>query len=157
MSNSVNFGLFVLLSLLGASKTIGDTQPDHRSYELLRVIEVEGRQGVATNGTNYFVGGNTSLFIYSKSGELVGKNETALDDLPHPGNHIGDICFHNGELFAVVEWFEDFQGKDIQVAVYDARTLLYLRSIPWEPASGQIEVSGVAIDAGDNSIWLTDW
>ena len=157
MSNPINVGLILLLSLPGVSKAIGDPQPDRRSYELLRVIEVEGRQGVATDGTNYFVSGNTSLFIYSKSGELVGKNETALDDLPHPGNHIGDICVFNGELYAGVEWFEDGQGKDIQVAVYDARTLLYLRSIPWEPASGQVEVSGVAIDAGDNSIWLTDW
>ena len=29
--------------------------------------------------------------------------------------------------------------------------------INWAPESGQVEVSGVAIDAEDNSIWLTDW
>ncbi len=127
------------------------------SYQLLRVIEVQGRQGVATDGERYFVSGNSSLYAYSKSGELLMKNEAALEGLPRAGNHIGDIDVHHGEIYAGVEFFEDGQGKDIQVAVYDAVTLRYRRSIPWEPASGQVEVSGVAIDAADNSIWLSDW
>jgi hypothetical protein len=127
------------------------------SYQLLRVIEVQGRQGVATDGERYFVSGNNSLYAYSKSGELLMKNEAALEGLPRAGNHIGDIDVHHGEIYAGVEFFEDGQGKDIQVAVYDAGTLRYKRSIPWQPESGQVEVSGVAIDAADNSIWLSDW
>ena len=35
------------------------------AYHLKRVIEVEGRQGVATDGERYFVSGSTALFVYS--------------------------------------------------------------------------------------------
>lgn len=152
-------GLLLLALVLMHSSVVFGEGPcsDPTKYQLLRVIEVAGRQGVATDGASYYVSGNDSLYVYSKSGELLRKNEAALENLPQAGNHIGDISFHDGEVFAGVEWFEDGQGKNIQVAVYDARTLLYKRSIPWEPASGQVEVSGVAIDAGDNSLWLTDW
>lgn len=152
--------IVLLISLFGGVAPVAGSEnpcPEPPGYELLRVIEVEGRQGVATDGERYFVSGNTSLYVYSKSGDLLSKNEAALKNLPRAGNHIGDIEVHNGEIYAGVEWFEDGQGKDIQVAVYDADTLRYKRSIPWEPASGQVEVSGVAIDAGDNSIWLSDW
>jgi hypothetical protein len=148
------FGVFIAHATVAGSDAL---RPEPPGYELLRVIEVAGRQGVATDGERYFVSGNTSLYVYSKSGGLLVGNEAALRDLPRAGNHIGDIDVHNGELYAGVEFFEDGQGKDIQIAVYDAVTLRYRRSIPWEPASGQVEVSGVAIDAADNSIWLSDW
>jgi hypothetical protein len=130
---------------------------DKSSYQLLRVIAVEGRQGVATDGQNYFVSGNTALYRYSKTGELIAKNEDAVEGLPRPANHIGDISVHEGELFAGIEWFEDGQGEDIQIAVYDAGTLAYKRSIYWEPDSGQVEVSSVAVDPVRESIWMTDW
>lgn len=150
----------LLITVLGMQVTLAGGESRHPGpggYQLLRVIEVAGRQGVATDGESYFVSGNTSLYVYSKSGELLVKNEGALEGLPRAGNHIGDIEVYKGEVYAGVEWFEDGQGEDIQIAVYDAINLHYKRSIPWEPASGQVEVSGVAIDAGDNSIWLSDW
>ncbi len=31
------------------------------------------------------------------------------------------------------------------------------RTIPWEPDSGQVEVSAVAVDAPNGVIWMTDW
>ena len=126
-------------------------------YLFLRVIEVEGLQGIATDGQSYFVSGNTTLYRYSKTGELIAKNDQAVDGLPRPANHIGEVSVYEGELFAGIEWFEDGQGKDIQVAVYDASTLAYKRSIHWEPKSGQVEVSGVAVDPVRESIWMTDW
>jgi hypothetical protein len=130
---------------------------DKRVYRLLRVIEVEGRQGVATDGQSYYVSGNTTLYRYSKKGELLAKNDNAVGNLSHSVNHIGDISVYKGEIFAGIEWFEDGRGKDIQVAVYDAVTLMYKRSIHWEPESGQVEVSGVAVDPARESIWMTDW
>jgi hypothetical protein len=147
-----------LLISLHSSIVIAETRTESAPYyQLLRIIEVEGRQGVAADGENYYVSGNTSLYRYSKSGELLVKNENALDGLAQAANHIGDISVHKGEIFAGIEWFEDGQGKNIQIAVYDAPSLSYKRSIPWEPASGQVEVSGVAIDPDNNSIWLSDW
>ena len=151
-------GLFTLLIGLCAPAAFAEYDGgDHPRYQLLRVIEVEGRQGVATDGEIYIVSGNSTLYRYSKSGGLLNSNETALDDLPVAANHIGDISVHKGEIYAGIEQFEDGKGKDIQIAVFDAHTLAYKRSIPWEPESGQVEVSGVAIDPLNNSIWLTDW
>ena len=149
-----------LVLLVMASPTSDATHTDDGdtpAYQLLRVIEVEGRQGVATDGQSYFVSGNTTLYRYSKTGELLAKNENAVEGLPHPANHIGDISVYEGEIFAGIEWFEDGRGKDIQIAVYDASTLSYKRSIYWEPESGQVEVSAVAVDPVRESIWMTDW
>ena len=131
-----------------------DQLPD---YQLLRVFEVEGRQGIATDGERYFNSGSTALFVYSKDGELLAENTEPFADLERAGNHIGDISVHDGELFAGIEWFEDGRGTDIQIAVYDAETLLYKKSIDWDPESGQVEVSALAVDAETGSVWMTDW
>ena len=154
------FGVTVFTLLIGLHAPVAQTETisnGKSDYQLLHVIEVDGRQGVATDGESYFVSGNTSLYRYSKSGELLLKNDNALADLPRAANHIDDISVYDGEIYAGIEWFEDGQGTDIQIAIYDALTLHYKRSIPWKPESGQVEVSGVAIDPANNSIWLSDW
>jgi hypothetical protein len=126
-------------------------------YKLLRVIPVEGRQGVATDGKYYYVSSSTALYRYSKSGEFLQANTAAVDGLPVAANHIGDISVHKGEIYAGVEFFKDGKSSDIQIAIYDAKTLDYKRSIPWEPDSGQQEVSAIAVDPARNAIWMTDW
>jgi hypothetical protein len=126
-------------------------------YQLLRVIDVAGRQGIATDGERYYNSGSTALYLYSKEGELLAANEEPFIDLEKPANHIGDISVHDGELFAGIEWFEDGRGTDIQIAVYDAETLQYKKSFDWSPESGQVEVSAVAVDAESGSVWMTDW
>ena len=151
---------FFLLSLLifHCPAALTDSEPGSESgYKLLRVFEVEGRQGVASDGTSYYVSGNTSLYRYSETGELLASNENALEGLPLAANHIGDISVYQGEIYAGIEWFEDGQGKNIQVAIFDAKDFSYKRAVPWEPASGQVEVSGVAVDPLRSSIWMTDW
>jgi len=137
---------------LGAGCTTG-----RPAFELLRVIEVHGRQGVATDGERYFVSGSRSLYVYDKQGALLAANETPFDALESAANHIGDISVHAGELYAGIEQFLDGAASDIRIAVYDARTLAYLRSIEWSPASGQREVSGVGVDPGGDALWMTDW
>ena len=126
-------------------------------YRLLRVIDVAGRQGVATDGERYYVSGSTALYVYDRGGALLLSNEDPFRELTQPANHIGDISVHAGELYAGIEHFEDGRGTNIQVAVYDAETLEYRRAIPWEPDSGQVEVSAVAVDAANSAIWMTDW
>ncbi len=130
---------------------------ERRTYQLVRVIEVEGRQGVASDGEFYYVSSSTELFLYSKTGELLSVNRNPFASLAKPANHIGDIDVYKREIYAGVENFADGRGADIQVAVYDAETLEYRRSIPWEPESGQVEVSAVAVDVANNAIWMTDW
>jgi hypothetical protein len=134
-----------------------DALPKAKKYELVRVLEVAGRQGIATDGLRYFVSGSKALYIYSKQGELLKSNEDPFADLEKPANHFGDISEHNGELYTGIEWFEDGRGKDIQIAVYDAATLRFKRSFPWNPESGQVEVSALAVDVPNGLVWMTDW
>lgn len=133
----------------------------HRSAEkpfvLKEVIEVAGRQGVATDGTYYYVSGSTALYQYDLSGRLVASNEEPFEGMNGPVNHIGDIDVHDGEIYVGCEYFMDGKGENIQVAVYDAKTLRYVRAIPWEPASGQVECCGLAVDAARGHVWMADW
>jgi hypothetical protein len=140
-----------------AVESTGVANSSYSEYRFQRVFEVAGRQGVATDGERYFVSGSTSLHVYSKDGELIAEDLDPFRNLAKPANHIGDIDVHDGEIYAGVEWFVDGQGRYIQIAIYDAKTLEYRRSIDWIADSGQIEVSAVAVDATNGVVWMTDW
>jgi len=149
-----------IVALAAASLVTACTNPpedEPAPYELLRVLEVEGRQGIATDGERYYLSGSTALYAYSRDGELLDANESPFTELDKAANHIGDISVHDGELFAGIEWFEDGRGRDLQIAIYDAETLSFKRSILWEPESGQVEVSAVTVDAENALVWMTDW
>ena len=118
---------------------------------------VKGRQGVAAMDDRYYVSGSTSLYTYDTNGHHLMSNEDPFHTYTIPSNHIGDIEAHNGELYIAAEWFEDGVGKDIQIAVHDAKTLQWTRSFPFEPESGQREVSGITIDSSRNLVWLCSW
>jgi len=145
--------LLMLLLVLLLQGNGGEMLP----LELDRVIEVEGRQGVAVDDSRYYVSSSTALYAYDKEGQLLVTNDTPFVELEKEANHIGDISVHEGELFAGIEHFLDGRGINIQVAVYDAQTLEYRRSIDWNPESGQVEVSAIAVDPENQSIWMTDW
>lgn len=134
--------------------------PHPSTLTLKAVIEVAGRQGVACDGKYYYVSGSTALYKYSLDGELLLSNENPFRDItegsPAP-NHIGDIDVFEGEIYAGCEYFMDGQGQNIQTAVYDAQTLQYKRSITWEPASGQVECCGLAVDRSRGLVWMADW
>jgi hypothetical protein len=148
----------MILSACTRSPSESSTTDDQSDgYRLLRILEVAGRQGIATDGERYFNSGSTALYAYSKEGELLAENTEPFADLVKPANHIGDISVHDGELFAGIEWFDDGRGTDIQIAIYDAETLQFKRSVDWSPDSGQVEVSALAVDAEDRSVWMTDW
>ena len=136
---------------------VGSCKSGEPAFELLRVTEVHGRQGVATDGNGYFVSGSKAFYAYDKQGQLLASNETPFDGMETAANHIGDISVHDGELYAGIEHFMDGEADNIRIAVYDAETLEYRRAIDWNPASGQVEVSAVAVDTGNDVIWMTDW
>jgi hypothetical protein len=159
----VKNGLAVLMAIMilsacarSPSESSTNDDPSDR-YRLLRILEVAGRQGIATDGERYFNSGSTALYVYSKEGELLAENTEPFADLVKPANHIGDISVHDGELFAGIEWFDDGRGTDIQIAIYDAETLRFRRSVDWSPDSGQVEVSALAVDAESGLVWMTDW
>lgn len=68
--------------------------------QLLRVLEEEGRQGVASDGESHFVSGNTTFYRCSEAGEFLAKNDHAVENLSPPANHIGDISVHDGQPVA---------------------------------------------------------
>ena len=126
-------------------------------FRLDHVLEVEGRQGVATDGNFYYISGSTALYKYDMEGNLIAKNESPFKDLRLECNHIGDIDEYDGELYAGCEFFLDGVGKNIQTAIYDAATLEYKRSIQWVPESGQVECCGLAVDRDSQEVWMADW
>ena len=132
-------------------------QPKPLLYSLVDVLEVDGRQGVAVDDSALYISGSTTLSKYTKNGERLLRLDDPLADYPIASNHIGDIDVYNGELFLGVEWFVDGEGKDIQITVHDAETLRYKRSFPFEPSSGQKEVSGIAVDRDHDTLWMASW
>jgi len=117
--NARRFPLLFLLPLF----LLAACAAPRRTYELVKVIEVDGRQGVATDGERYYVSGSKALFAYDKQGKLLVENREPFEKLAKKANHIGDISVHDGELYAGIEWFDDGRGTNIQIAVYDAKTL----------------------------------
>lgn len=141
----------LLLALAAQAQHLGE------EYRLKTVIPVAGRQGIAIDEEYYYVSDSKVLYKYDKQGNLVLKNDNPFKGLRHEANHFGDIDVWRGELYCGIEIFEDGRGRNIQVAVYDAATLTFKRSLEWEPASGQVEVSGLAVDRARNMVWMSDW
>lgn len=127
------------------------------SYVLEDVVEVDGRQGVCAEDGCYWVSGSTTLSKYDAEWNLVATNTDPFAGFSLEVNHIGDIDVHQGELYVGAEFFVDGEGKNIQVAVYDADTLELLRTFPFEPQSGQVECSGIAVDPDSGSVWMCSW
>jgi hypothetical protein len=128
-----------------------------QDYRLRRILEVNGRQGVAVDEEHYYISGSKSLYKYRKDGILLRSEPDPFQAYPTPANHIGDIDAHEGEIYLGVEWFEDGVGKDIQITVHDADTLAFKRRFPFEPSSGQLEVSGIAVDREHRTLWMCSW
>ena len=126
-------------------------------YTLVGTFEVKGRQGVCTDGEFYYVSGSKALYKYDKKGNLLQTNETPFEGYSIPFNHIGDIDVLDGEIFVSAENFMDGVGKDIQIAIHDAKTLKLKRTFRFEPSSGQEEVSGITVDPDKRSVWMCSW
>ena len=148
--------IFFVLALMAAGTALR-AQSLGGEYRLKRIVPVEGRQGIAADSNYDYVAGSTALYKYDKQGRLVAENEYPFEGLPLEANHLGDIDVWNGELYAGIETFEDGKGENIQVAVYDADNLKWKRSIDWDPESGQVEVSGLAVDRDNDMVWMSDW
>lgn len=126
-------------------------------YRLEKVMEVNGRQGITTDNQFLYVSGSTSLAKYDLNGKLIIENKQPFLHYQKAANHIGDIDIYNNELYVSSEWFEDGVGKNIQIAIHDADTLALKRTFDFHPGSGQVEVSGIAVDTVNQSIWMASW
>lgn len=150
-----NFFLTCVILLI--SITSVSAQHLGTEYRLKKIIPVAGRQGIAIDSNYYYVSDSKALYKYDKAGNLLKKNMKPFEGLKKEANHFGDIDIYNNELYCGIEVFIDGRGQNIQIAVYDPETLTFKRSLNWEPASGQVEVSGLAIDRERNMVWMSDW
>jgi hypothetical protein len=145
--------LLVMLSFIGMTIS---AQHIGSEYRLKKVIPVEGRQGIAIDSNYYYVSDSKVLYKYDKQGNLIKKNDRPFKNA-ELRNHFGDIDIWNGELYCGIEKFEYGRGYNIAISVYDAKSLKWKRDINFEPASGQEEVSGLAVDRDKNMVWMSDW
>ncbi|UDW83469.1 hypothetical protein K7G91_001831 [Pasteurella canis] len=126
-------------------------------YKLNKVMEVNGRQGITTDGKYLYVSGSTTLAKYDMNGKLLYENKTPFIGYQKEANHIGDIDIYNNELYVSSEWFADGVGTNIQIAIHNADTLALKRAFDFNPDSGQVEVSGITVDTVNKSIWMASW
>lgn len=147
--------LYVIISV-SLFSTFSYAQKAGSRYELKRVIPVDGRQGIAVDKDYYYISDTGALYKYDKKGNLVASNKAPFQN-PGTANHFGDIDVWNGEIYCGIEKFEYGRGYNIAVSIYDANTLEWKRDLPWSPESGQVEVSGIAVDRDRSMIWMSDW
>ena len=144
----------LIIPMLGMSSCVKEPAAE---YVLEASHEVDGRQGIAWEDGRFYVSGSTSLSVYDADWNLVNTETEPFGSFESEVNHIGDIDVYNGEIAAGVEYFMDGVGSNIQMAVYDAETLELKRTFMFDPDSGQMEVSGIAVDPDHNSIWMCSW
>lgn len=149
-------GALISATTFAAEPRLSNPPPKY-DYKLIDTLEVKGRQGVASDGTYYYVSGSKALYKYDKKGNLLLSNETPFDGYPIASNHIGGIDVYNGEVFVSAEYFMDGVGKDIQIAIHDAETLKLKRAFSFEPSSGQQEVSAICVDPDKHNVWMVSW
>lgn len=147
----------IITTLLFSSVFALHAQHLGSEYRLDKVISVAGRQGIAIDSNYYYVSDSKVLYKYDKQGNMIQKNANPFSNCTLEVNHIGDIDVWNDEIYCGMEYFIDGKGKNIQVGIFDAKSLKYKRALNWEPESGQVEASGIAIDREKNQIWMSDW
>jgi len=140
----------------GRPEEEGVLAPENR-YSLAGVHEVDGRQGVAYGDECYYISGSTTLTRYDSEWNKVSEAEDPFAGFENEVNHIGDIDVYDGKIYAGVEYFMDGESKNIQIAVYDAESYQLVNTYSFDEASGQTEVSGIAVDPDSGSIWMTSW
>ena len=160
------YGILLLGAALGAAGAAGilssrlqeakETMPRH-AYQLDRAVAVAGRQGIATDGSYYWVSGSTTLTKYDRNWNVVAENKDPLAGFDVEVNHLGDIDVYQNEIYAGAEYFMDGVGKNIQMAVYDGDTLQLKRTYLFEQSSGQLECSGIAVNPDDRTIAMCSW
>ena len=148
----------LVLPLCGCGVKPKSEEYPMKAYTLLASYEVAGRQGVAFENGCYYVSGSTTLTKYDKGWKVLLENADPFSvGFEKQVNHIGDIDVYNGELYCGVELFLDGVAKNIQIAVYDAETLVLKRAFPFAPESGQTECSGITVNPDNGTVWMCSW
>lgn len=147
-------GIMMIESLIPSPDAV---IPGSFTYRLLDSHQVDGRQGIACDGENYYVSGSLVLLKYDENWKLIAKNDHPFDGTAIEVDHLADIDVYGGDVYACAELFRDGRGTNIQMLVYDGNSLELKRSLSFEPDSGQLECSGIAVDPDHQLIWMSSW
>lgn len=146
-----------LLPVLAYSQFISTADINDYEFILVKRTEVDGRQGVCADSNYYYVSGSKDLYKYERNGKPVCSNKQPFANIKTELNHFGDIDICNGYIYSGLEYFKDGVGLNISLGIYNADDLSLLNIVSVDSASGQKEVSGIAIDARHGVFWLSDW
>jgi hypothetical protein len=127
------------------------------SYGLTKIVQVDGRQGITTDGCCYWVSGTTSLTKYDRNWNVIAENKTPFEGYQIQVNHFGDIDVYNNDIYVSAEYFMDGVGKNIQIAIYDGDTLQLKKTFPFNADSGQLECSGITVNPDEKKVVMCSW
>ncbi|MGC0417015.1 DUF6923 family protein [Embleya sp. AB8] len=149
----------VLAVALTASPALAATEWKQTSSKTFLFLDALQRsQGVATDGQNWFFSWQNGLQRTTLDGSKIVDRPFAIPkqiaDLG--GNHIGDIDYYNGKIYAPIEDGSAYQHPFI--ALFDAKTLeftgtayalpqnLHTQGVPW-----------VAVDPARGYVYTAEW
>ncbi|UKS23823.1 hypothetical protein LOZ80_19445 [Paenibacillus sp. HWE-109] len=147
----------LLGSLAGVASAAAWHQVSSQTYWLLDALE--RGQGVTSDGSGWIFNSNAGLLRTSIDGKTVqARNALAIPSAISSlgGDHIGDISYYNGKIYAPIEDGSNYQHPFL--ALYDAQTLQYTGTsyaLPLNLHPGG--VPWVAVDAQRGQVYTAQW
>jgi len=126
-------------------------------YSQSKVVEVNGRQGIATDGTSYWVSGTTSLTKYDKDWKVIAQNTTPFAGRESEVNHFGDIDVYNNDVYVSAEYFKDWRGQEHPDRHLRREHPPVQKAFNFNADSGQEECAGITVNPDDKVVVLCSW
>lgn len=122
--------------------------------------DLGAHQGVAWDGTYYYVVDTNSIKKYDASFSLVASNTDPCGDVTTMGgrtvNHCGDPCLHNGYLYVPIEIYTSISvWSNMTVARFDPATLALVDV--FDVSAQNHEVSSICYCPEDGLIYVTSY
>lgn len=121
------------------------------------VIEVNGGQGVYIYQDGMYINGSKQISHYTIKGKLIKRNDQDFKGYQGEINHMGALSGDQDHLYAGVEYFDGSQSKNLQVGIYDRKTLALKKCFNVDLKSGQKECAAVAFNDADHTLYLAQW
>ncbi|MEK4351519.1 hypothetical protein MKX41_11780 [Paenibacillus sp. FSL R5-0475] len=157
--NLVNTEVEISAESTSTSATTAGTWHEVSKQTFWLLDALERGQGVATDGNSWIFNSSYGLLRTGLDGKSVkARNELAipLEIASQGGDHIGDISYYNGKIYAPIE-----DGKNYQhpyIALYDVNTLKYTGTSYALPLNLHIGgVPWVAVDAARGQVYTAQW
>lgn len=121
------------------------------------IIEVNGGQGIYVYQDEMYINGSKQLSHYTLKGKLIKRADQDFKGYQGEVNHMGAISGDQDYLYAGVEYFDGNASKNLQVGIYDRKSLALKKCFHVDLESGQKECAAVAFNAADHTLWLAEW